>query len=303
MWIMAANIAVFAVMSFLDPRAYQILGDGGKPLFRADAVTYYMHFSTLKVTWAGGLEFWRFVTFQFVHGGIAHIFLNMLGLYMFGGMVEEQLGARKYVAFYLVCGICGAVMYMILNAAGALAQKMGWAMVPGFLFHDTGTPLVGASAGVFGILMAVAYLYPREPVCIVIPAFTAPARTVAYVYVAVSVINLVTNSHNAGGEAAHLGGAIGGFFFVRNSHLLRDFFDVFEDSRKPARPGAAGRDGPRRVSASVLDRLRGAGGPSEEELARVYDKIRDQGMQSLTAADRAVLERERKAKLREAGGA
>lgn len=304
MWIMAINIAVFVVQAFSGNITKVIMGDSG-PLQRVDLVTYYGHFSTLRVTWKGGLEFWRFVTFQFVHGGVVHIFFNMIGLYMFGGMVEEQLGAKKYVAFYLVCGICGAVMYMLLNAAGVLADKMGWPMVPGLLFHDTGVPLVGASAGVFGVLMAVAYLYPREPVSIILPAFTASARTVAYVYVAISLINLLTRSNNAGGEAAHIGGAIAGYFFVRNSHLLRDFFDIFEDSRGPRHPvgrkaiqKAAKGAKPERPKPTFLERLRGDGAPSEAELARVYDKIREQGMQSLSDADKALLERERQAKLK-----
>jgi membrane associated rhomboid family serine protease len=89
----------------------------------------------------------QLVTFQFLHANTDHLIFNMLGLWFIGGMVESALGRRRYLAFYLVCGISGALMFLFLNL-------LGWGFhlhLPGLLFADPYTPLIGASAGVFGV--------------------------------------------------------------------------------------------------------------------------------------------------------
>ena len=284
-WLILINSAVFLLQAFqpLGVRADKLLG-------RMDLVTYFGHFSTFKVTLQGGLEFWRFLTFQFLHGGIMHLVMNMLGLYMFGQGVEEHLGRKRYLAFYLVCGIAGGLMYLILNALGQLAPG-----VPGLIGNSASTPLIGASAGVFGVIMAAAYLYPNMVVQLIFPPISMPLKVLAYLYVAIALGTLIAQGRNAGGEAAHIGGAMAGFFFVRNPHLLRDFFDVFDDSRKP-------RNKPARSKPSILSRVMpGAQGVPDAEVDRIYHKIRDQGMQSLSDAEKSTLERHRRQKLRETG--
>ncbi len=284
-WIILINAAVFLLQAF---RPLGVVRD--KLLGPIDAVTYYGHFSTFKVTLQGGLEFWRFVTFQFLHHDIMHIVMNMLGLYMFGQGVEEHLGRKRYMAFYLVCGIAGGLMYLLLNALGQLAPN-----VPGLIGNSANTPLIGASAGVFGVIMAAAYLYPDMVVQLIFPPISMPLKVLAYIYVAIAIVTLFARGSNAGGEAAHIGGAIAGFFFVRNSHLLRDFFDVFDDSRKPKR-------GPAPPKGSILSRLGpGARPVSDAEIDRIYEKIRTQGMQSLSDAEKDALERHRRQKLDESG--
>lgn len=284
-WIILVNAAVFLLQAF---QPFGVVRD--KLVGQMDAVTYFGHFSTFKVTLQGGLEFWRFVTFQFLHHDIMHIVMNMLGLYMFGQGVEEHLGRKRYLAFYLVCGITGGLMYLLLNALGQLAPGL-----PGLINNSANTPLIGASAGVFGVIMAAAYLYPDMVVQLIFPPISMPLKVLAYIYVAMAVGALLWKSQNAGGEAAHIGGAIAGFFFVRNSHLLRDFFDVFDDSRKPK-----GRPAP--PKPSILSRLRpGARPVPDAEIDRIYDKIREQGMQSLSDAEKAALERHRRQKLDESG--
>lgn len=66
------------------------------------------------------LEVWRLVSFQFLHANIWHVGFNMLGLYFFGSMVEQYLGRKRYAAYYLMCGLSGGVLYLILNLVGAL---------------------------------------------------------------------------------------------------------------------------------------------------------------------------------------
>jgi membrane associated rhomboid family serine protease len=239
------------------------------------------HFSTL--TAFQQLQVWRLVTFQFLHAGIMHLFFNMLGLWMMGRFVEENLGGKKYLAFYLVCGICGGLLYLILNGLGNILGPS--VRVPGLLFNETHTPLVGASAGVFGVIMACAYLAPNAVVQLIFPPIPLKMRTFAYAYVAIALASLFIGTSNAGGEAAHVGGAIAGFFFIRNTHLLRDFFDVFSDSRRAKR--AAGRAGPApifRTSEAEKD------AQFQQNVDAILDKVRAQGLQSLTDKEKKTLE-------------
>lgn len=225
-------------------------------------------------------EVWRLITFQFLHAGFLHIFFNMLGLWMLGRPVEEHLGGRKYLAFYLMCGICGGLMYLLLNGLGAAFQAMHWPKIPGLLFEDTATPLVGASAGVFGVIMACAYLAPNSIVQMIFPPISLRMRTFAYVYVAIAAVSLFIGTGNAGGEAAHIGGAIAGFFFIRNIHLLRDFFDVFGDSRRRG----GGKKPIFRTSEAEKDAA------FQLVVDGILAKVRAQGLASLTDKERKILE-------------
>ena len=267
-WIICINLAVFALQYLLYAQLHR------------DPLTELGHFSTYKVTLGGGLEFWRFITFQFLHAGITHVGFNMLGLYVFGGMVEEYLGSKKYLAFYLTCGIFGAFTYLLLNLAGTIVAHP----FPFLIQNSVNTPLVGASAGVLGVIMACAYIAPDMQVQLMFPPVTVRVKLLAYFYVTIAVLSLFLHGSNAGGEAAHLGGAAAGFFFIRNSHLLRDFFDVFNDSRKQrarARPGFP--------SMTMSPREREE---AEREVNRILDKVRTSGIDSLTEAEKATLRRD-----------
>lgn len=238
------------------------------------------HFSTQKAFLE--IQVWRFVTFQFLHANVVHIFFNMFGLYIFGGVVERYLGSRRYLAYYLVTGIFGGLLYLILNLLGYLVLKFNLPTIPGLLFHQTTVPLVGASAGVFGVIMACAKIEPDSVVQMIFPPVSLRMKTLAYCFVGLALFNLLFTGKNAGGEAAHIGGAIAGFYFIRNAHLLADFFDVFSDSRRPTRPGQPVRSG--------WSWLRSAApaAPSAE-VDRILAKVRDSGIASLTEKEKKIL--------------
>ncbi|MEQ8316904.1 MAG: rhomboid family intramembrane serine protease [Phycisphaerales bacterium] len=229
------------------------------------------HFSTTEAIFQ--LGFWRFLTFQFLHGSFIHLAFNMMGIWFLGRLVEDQLGPKKFLAFYLVCGIFGGLMYLLLNLLGGVLGLQ----VPGLLMNDPATPLIGASAGVFGVVMACAYIAPNSTVQLLFPPIPMKMKFFAYGFVALALVMLLIGSNNAGGEAAHLGGAIAGFYFIRNTHHLIDFFDVLGDSRKPKPPKRGGR--PRGRAPSV----------SQREVDRVLDKVQASGLGSLTDAEKAVL--------------
>ncbi len=229
------------------------------------------HFSTTEAIFR--LGFWRFITFQFLHGSLIHLAFNMMGIWFLGRLVEDQLGPKKFLAFYLVCGIFGGLMYLLLNLLGGV---IGF-QIPGLLMNDPATPLIGASAGVFGVVMACAYIAPNSTVQLLFPPIPMKMKVFAYGFVALALLMLLLGSRNAGGEAAHLGGAIAGFYFIRNTHHLIDFFDVLGDSRKPKPPKRGG--GPRARGPSV----------SQQEVDRVLEKVQASGLGSLNDAEKAVL--------------
>lgn len=259
-WLVFINVGVFVLGGFAS-RSVPFQGVMVDPLF------FYGHFSTTTLF---GLEVWRLVTFQFLHANLVHLLFNMFGLWIFGSMVEQTLGSRKYLAFYLVCGISGGLMYLLLNLMGYMSINL-----PGALAISTATPLVGASAGVFGVIMACAYIAPNSIVQLIFPPIPMKLKFMAYGYVGLSLFNLLSKGSNAGGDAAHIGGAIAGFFFIRNHHLLIDFFDVLGDSRKAGRSTGAASS---RQSSS-----------REAEIDRILAKVGTQGLGSLTKSEKRTL--------------
>jgi membrane associated rhomboid family serine protease len=262
------------------------------------------HFSTM--TLLGG-EVWRLITFQFLHAGPLHLLFNMLGLWIFGRLTEEGIGSsRRYLAFYLMCGLCGGLMYLILNGLGNIVASLGYSNIPGLLPGSATASLVGASAGVFGVIMAAAYLQPTMQVVLLIPPIPVRIRNLAYAYVIIAIIVVLFNWDNAGGEAAHLGGAIAGFFFIRRSHLLKDFFAEFTDiadrvkgwfgPRKPKlRLAGQGPEPARDARAAPPTNkpasLRDLDPALEAEVDRILAKSNASGIDSLTTEELATLKR------------
>jgi membrane associated rhomboid family serine protease len=265
-WLIAINVAVFVLQAIVF-RPYQSSWTG----LSGDWLFQWGHFSTRLGF--GALEVWRLISFQFLHANLWHIGFNMIGLYFFGGLVEQYLGKKRYAAFYLMCGLCGGLLYLLLNLVGYLGLPL-----PGALGVDPRTPLVGASAGVFGVIIACAFIAPTSVVQLLFPPIPLKMRTFAYGYVALAAANLLFfKGANQGGDAAHLGGAIAGFFFIRRPHLLREFFDVFGNSGKPrGRPGPA----PGRKARKADD----------AEVDRVLDKVRREGLHSLNGTEKKTLQ-------------
>jgi membrane associated rhomboid family serine protease len=244
-------------------------GRQARPLERA------MHFSTKKVV--GGAELWRLIGFQFLHADLFHLMFNMIALFFFGPLIEQVLGGKRYLAFYLLCGVAGGLMYLILNLAGYVwVGSLGLPVIPGLLFNATGTPLIGASAGVFGVLVGGAFLSPNVKVLVF---FIIPMRlaTMAWVLIIISILSIFFGTQNAGGEAAHLGGAIAGFGFIRHPDRLHRFFDWL------------GRFDPTSSNFRVKP-SRVAAHPRTDEIDRILGKISREGLHSLTNREKKLLQ-------------
>lgn len=255
----------------------------------------WFYFSSAKVF--GNAQIWRLIGFQFLHGSMAHLLFNMLALFFFGPLVERHLGRKRYLAFYLLCGLFGALLFMALNLGGYIVSDVieSSVAIPGLLFSSPGTPLIGASAGVLGVLMAGAFIVPRARVLLF---FIIPMRlsTLAYVLVGIALLQIFRNGTNAGGEAAHLGGAIAGFVLIRRPHWLHGMFDIagrvdptskhFALRGAKGPPGGPGRPGrPGRPSGGGA-----TGAPSDEAIDRILDKISQKGLHSLSEKEKKKLQ-------------
>jgi len=257
-WLIITNVAVFLLDIMFDDR----IREWG--WFTIDSAV-------------GHGQVWKFLTFQFLHEHVLHVLFNMLGLYFFGPWAERWWGGRRFLAFYLLCGCAGAVFYTLLSWLGVLKPVMG---VPLDLM-----PLVGASAGIYGILVGVAVIAPDLRVMLYFPPIEMSMRQLAMVVLAIAAATVVLGlGPNAGGEAGHLGGAILGFLLMRQPGLLR-----WADWRGPGveiiRPKAFGV----RTEAKLRPRT-DIDLSSQAEMDRILDKISQQGFQSLTESEREVLQ-------------
>ena len=257
-WIIVINIVIHILATTMLP-----------VLYKFGSLTVMDGFARLEV--------WRLITFQFLHSpfSIWHVVMNMFGMWIFGPMVEKYLGGKKYLAFYLCCGLCGGLLFSILTVLGNVIGTS----IPGLLSNDYSTPLIGASAGVFAVIVACAYIAPNTIVQLLFPPIPMKLKWFAYGYVGLALFQLLAGSSNAGGEAAHMGGAIAGFYFIRNPHHLTDFFDVFNDSRQAKASG-------RKKKYSKRSR---SGESSNDEVDRILAKVSTSGIHSLTEKEKKTL--------------
>jgi membrane associated rhomboid family serine protease len=141
---------------------------------------------------------WQLLTYAFLHGGLVHLAFNMFALYMFGSAVEQVFGPRRYLIYYLVCVVSAAVSQLIV------AAMMGGVY-----------PTVGASGGVFGLLLAYGMYFPNNRVMLLFPPIPMPARVFVVVYAVIELYLGVTGSQAGVAHFAHLGGMIGGYIMLR----------------------------------------------------------------------------------------
>jgi membrane associated rhomboid family serine protease len=143
-------------------------------------------------------EPWQLVTYAFMHGSLLHLGFNMLALYMFGGAIERVFGERRYVTYYFVCVVSAAITQLIVAA------------ISGSIY-----PTVGASGGVFGLLLAFAIYFPHNRVMLLFPPIPMPARVFVFLYAALELYLGVTGTQEGVAHFAHLGGMAGGYAMLR----------------------------------------------------------------------------------------
>lgn len=142
---------------------------------------------------------WQLVTYSFLHGSPMHLAFNMFALWMFGAELERVWGARRLATAYFLSVVTGAVTHLLV--AGA--------------FGGGGGPVVGASAGVFGLLLAYALLFPNRRIMLLFPPIPMPARVFVLLYAVLELVLGVTGTQSGVAHFAHLGGLLGGWWVYR----------------------------------------------------------------------------------------
>lgn len=145
---------------------------------------------------------WQIVTYGFLHGGFTHLFFNMFALWMFGGPLEATWGSRRFLNYYAVC-IVGAGLVQLLVTTVAAGQG-------GPVY-----PTIGASGGVFGLLLAYGLLFPNVRLMLIFPPIPMRARTFVIVYGLLELFLGVTGTQQGVAHFAHLGGMAFGFFLLQ----------------------------------------------------------------------------------------
>lgn len=225
---------------------------------------------------------WQLVTYMFMHGGFQHLFFNMFALWMFGCIVENTMGTRRYALYYLACGI-GAGLF---QEAAQLVQFYTIAE------SSIGTT-VGASGAVYGILLAFGMSYPDERIFIFPLPLPIKAKWLVIGYAAIEVYMAMKASGDGVAHLAHLGGMAVGYMLMRywrssatRMRRQRQQFNFFGGKRgtwtRDSGSQADGRDAAQSADWDYNARRKEA----QETTDRILDKIRRSGYDSLTAEEK-----------------
>jgi membrane associated rhomboid family serine protease len=253
-YLLIVNVAVYVLQVFLDsPKGHNV----------------GLMSSWLGASASGWWQLWRYVTFQFLHSpeDFWHIIMNMLGLYILGSPLEQHWGTKRFLRFYLGCGAFSGMVYV---AVSALVER------------NSIYPIIGASGGIFAILLACAVLFPQFKLILLF--FPVPIRLAALLAFG-GMAFVILRSVGQGGfapqfwsDTCHLGGAVAAAFYLwgvpRIGGLsLRRVF---------AGGGKAGSGAwKRRMEREAAE---------QAEIDRILQKIHDHSVASLTRKEKKMLQ-------------
>ena len=209
---------------------------------------------------------WTPITYMFMHAGVFHILFNMLWLYWFGQIFEEFLGKKRTIGLYLLGGLAGGILFVV-----------AFNLLPLFSYVKQVSHVVGASASVMAIVIAAATIVPNYTVSLM---FIGPVKIkwIALFYVAVDFLS--TTGPNAGGQIAHLGGALIGFIYVKQLQRGNDWIENIT--------GIFKRKSKLKVVSTNHDK-RSSAKPRQEDVDAILDKISTTGYDSLTKQEKEIL--------------
>ena len=165
-------------------------------LFELGGVPLFGHFALWPPN--AGFQPVQLVTYGFLHGGTMHLAFNMLGLYTFGSAVERLFGARFYLAYYFGSVVVAGITHLVVTS----------------FLGGPPVPTVGASGGVYGLLLAFGVFFPHRTVVLLIPPIPMKARTFVVVFAAIELFFGVTGTASGVAHFAHLGGMLGAWLML-----------------------------------------------------------------------------------------
>lgn len=255
--LLVANLLVFLVQKTLliDPNIYKALG-----------------FDPLHV-WE---QPWTFLTYMFLHWDVPHLLFNMIMLFMFGASVEDRMGSRMFILFYLLCGVGGAALSFILME-----------------FAPVGL-ILGASGAILGVAVAFAWYWPKHSVFVFPLPDPIPAKWLIIALVAFDLVLALLTSAGFSDPIAHLthlGGVGTALLFLKAQEWRTDRGErrqTTESSVLVSQPPRVSRGGGIPPSARATKRG-DTDARATAEIDRVLDKINASGVESLTPAERKFL--------------
>lgn len=257
---------------------------------------------------------WQLVSYMFMHGGLTHIFFNMFALWMFGRIVESVWGPKRFLTYYLTCGIGAGLIQMITQFCSF--YMLASSQIPGFgigdvmvVAHNSQPVLsswttVGASGAIYGILLAFGMLFPEERIFIFPLPVPIKAKWFVAIYAALELFLALSMPGDSVAHCAHLGGMLFGFLLIRHWQRpaarrfgyggygqgdsvfgrMKDFWNTHKPSRK---------EGTYTDYEEVKDETdwdyNARKKAADDEIDRILDKIRKSGYDSLTEEEKRKL--------------
>ncbi len=271
--IIVINLAVFVILNIL--RVFLSISGN------IDTYAWILHQVALPSNIMNFLiKPWTLITYFFSHEGFFHILFNMLFLYWFGKIIYEFLGNNKLINLYVLGGLMGGFLFILI-----------YNLIPFYSQRVESSILIGASAGVFAVVVGAATYMPNYTIFLL---FLGPVKIkyIAIFYVLLSFFNI--DGSNAGGELAHLGGAVIGFFYIHQLRQGNDFgtpiISFLNFIKSLFRPSpkikvSYKNKSPKGEKASSS----GPGKIDQEEIDAILDKISEGGYESLTKEEKQKL--------------
>ena len=220
---------------------------------------------------------WGIVTYGFLHHGFFHVLFNMLWLYLFGRLTMDYFSSKQIWNFYLFGTVFGGLLFMLSMNYFPLFSKSQYV-------------LAGASAGVSAIVIGTATYIPNYQVRLLLINIDVKVWHIAAVFILMDLISLAGN--NAGGSFSHLGGALFGYFYVRqaktSSSSSSSFFDLFKKKQKPLRTVHKSQ---KRKTSAVTSNTKS---DTQKRIDEILDKISKSGYDTLTKEEKEFLFKQKK---------
>lgn len=195
LWLLVANGVVFLLQNSFDGWLTQYFALW--PMF-----TDEVHRFPWGMARVGDFQVWQLLTYGFLHGGFMHLFFNLFALWMFGSQVENLWGQRRFLVYYLACVIGAGLVQLAVTSIG---YQHGMDPVP----------TVGASGGVFGILLAFGMMFPNRIIVLLIPPIPMKAKYFVLIYGAIELWAGFADTASGIAHFAHVGGMLFGFLLIQ----------------------------------------------------------------------------------------
>lgn len=197
------NLLIINVLVFLAQQAM--------PQFTSQFVGHY--------PLGGGFEPWQVISHMFMHGGVGHLFFNMFALVVFGSALERVWGSKRFLQFYLLCGI-GAFLIFEATVGYSLYNLIGQVSIE----HPTGL-VIGASGAVYGLLLGFGMLFPNTELMLLFPPIPIKAKYFVILYGLLELSMAMSNNQGDNvAHVAHLGGMVIGYILIKKWQNSRDVF-------------------------------------------------------------------------------